>query len=94
MKLSGLFAALSAVLGASLIFPAQWLEKNIPILCLSRRLGFACPACGLTRGFCSMGHGGLLQAFHYNPLSPALYVGAWLFWAFLLFEWLRRRKSF
>jgi hypothetical protein len=32
--------------------------------------GFACPGCGLTRGFHALFHGDLLTALHFNALIP------------------------
>ncbi len=45
--------------------------------------GFACPGCGLTRGFHALFHGDIWQAISYNALIPIycfifLYAGAYL----------------
>lgn len=82
---------LSVILLASLFISPEWAEAHVPILCLSRRLGFFCPACGLTRGFLAMGHGEFKQALDYNILAPALYVAAWT-WAARLFQLLLSRR--
>jgi len=65
---------LSAVFLASFLVTPGWLEIHVPVLCLTRRLGFFCPACGLTRAFCALSHGHWTQACDYNPLSPPIYA--------------------
>ena len=78
---------LAAVFLASFILSPAWLEAHVPVLCLSRRLGFFCPACGLTRAVCAISHGELLAAYGYNPLSPALYGGLLIYWVKLLWDY-------
>jgi hypothetical protein len=41
-----------------------------PVCPLFALTGFACPGCGLTRGFHALFHGDLLAAMDYNVLSP------------------------
>jgi hypothetical protein len=82
-KLARILALGGAFLASFILSPA-WLEKNVPVLCLSRRLGFFCPACGLTRAFCAISHGDLLGAYTYNHLSPAVYVALALYLIYLL----------
>ena len=55
------------------------------MLCPFRALtGLPCPGCGMTRAFCSMGHGDLSGAFGYNALAPFVFAGALLLWAHAL----------
>ena len=70
---------LSAVLLVSMVWrPAD----DGPTLCPFRALtGLPCPGCGMTRGFCALGHGDLRGALDQNILSPALYVAAIVAWA-------------
>ena len=48
-----------------------------PVCPLYSMTGFACPGCGLTRGFHALFHGDVLAALDYNALLPgfALLVG-------------------
>ena len=46
-----------------------------PVCPLYSMTGFACPGCGLTRGFHALFHGDVLTALDYNALLP---VFAWL----------------
>ena len=41
--------------------------------------GFACPGCGMTRGFHALFHGDILTALDYNALIPLMFVffGYW-----------------
>ncbi|MFL6466817.1 MAG: DUF2752 domain-containing protein [Pyrinomonadaceae bacterium] len=41
-----------------------------PVCPLYRITGFACPGCGLTRGFHALFHGDILTALDYNALIP------------------------
>jgi Protein of unknown function (DUF2752) len=41
-----------------------------PLCPLYAFTGFACPGCGLTRGFHALFHGRLWQALHFNALIP------------------------
>lgn len=48
-------------------------------LCLFKRATLLpCPGCGLTRSFACISHGRLLDAAHYHPFGPLLYVWACL----------------
>ena len=42
----------------------------LPICPLYALTGFACPGCGLTRGFHALFHGDILTALHFNLLIP------------------------
>jgi hypothetical protein len=50
----------------------------LPVCPLYVLTGFACPGCGLTRGFHAFFHGDILTALHFNALLPV--------WA-LIFAW-------
>ena len=41
-----------------------------PVCPLYYLTGFACPGCGLTRGFHALFHGDVLTALHFNALIP------------------------
>jgi hypothetical protein len=49
----------------------------LPVCPLYSLTGFACPGCGLTRGFHALFHGDILTALDYNALLPlfALLIG-------------------
>jgi len=48
-----------------------------PVCPLYSLTGFACPGCGLTRGFHALFHGDLLTALDYNAMLPlfAVFIG-------------------
>ncbi|MCA1608701.1 MAG: DUF2752 domain-containing protein, partial [Acidobacteria bacterium] len=50
----------------------------LPACPLYRTTGFACPGCGLTRGFHALLHGDILTALDYNLLVP-LWAGMIVF---------------
>ena len=52
-----------------------------PICPLYSLTGYACPGCGLTRGFHALFHGDVLTALDYNALIPVF--GAFLGYLFL-----------
>ena len=84
------------VRGARLVLPltsavfalsAFWSPADLPgvVLCPFRAVtGLPCPGCGMTRAFCSMGHGDLAGAFGYNALAPFVFAAALLVWAHAL----------
>lgn len=45
-----------------------------PVCPLLSLTGFACPGCGLTRGFHALFHGDLMTALDYNALIPVFIV--------------------
>ena len=51
--------------------------RFFPVCPLYSLTGFACPGCGLTRGFHALFHGDILTALDYNVLLPvfALLIG-------------------
>ena len=66
---------------------AAWRVSELPgvVLCPFRAVtGLPCPGCGMTRAFCSIGHGELARAFGYNALAPFVFVAAMLVWAHAL----------
>lgn len=42
----------------------------LPVCPVYSLTGFACPGCGLTRGFHALFHGDVLTALHFNALIP------------------------
>lgn len=80
-KLERTLAAAGAsgmALGAGAIWyfdPAR--SGFLPVCPLYSMTGFACPGCGLTRGFHALLHGDVLTALDYNALLPffALLLG-------------------
>jgi hypothetical protein len=82
---------LPVYLAYMLAFPAgmAWVELRPPdagpSMCVFRAsTGIDCPGCGLTRGFRAMGRLDAASAFRYNPLGPALFLGALAYWVFTL----------
>lgn len=66
---------------------ALWSPSELPrvVLCPFRAVtGLPCPGCGMTRAFCSLGHGDLAGAFGYNALSPFVFAAALLIWTHAL----------
>ena len=66
---------------------ARWSPSQLPgvVLCPFRALtGLPCPGCGMTRAFCSIGHGEFARAFGYNALAPFVFLAALLLWAHAL----------
>ncbi len=64
-----------------------WRVSDLPgvALCPFRAVtGLPCPGCGMTRAFCSIGHGDLARAFGYNALAPFVFLAAMLVWAHAL----------
>lgn len=74
--------ALAATAGAASVAYFDPSTSNIfPVCPLYSLTGFACPGCGLTRGFHALFHGDVLTAFDYNTLIPVF--GAFLGYFFL-----------
>jgi hypothetical protein len=66
---------------------AVWSPKDLPgfVLCPFRAVtGLPCPGCGMTRAFCSIGHGDFAGAFGFNVLAPFVFLAALLLWAHAL----------
>lgn len=58
-------------------------HQFFPVCPLYLMTGFACPGCGLTRGFHALFHGDVLTALDYNALAPVwAVIGLWV-WASL-----------
>jgi hypothetical protein len=68
-----LLAGGSAVVAA--VDPAK--ASFLPVCPLFELTGFACPGCGLTRGFHALFHGDIMTALDFNALIPV--------WAVILF---------
>ena len=91
-----LWVGLTAILTISFM----WRPPDDPtfILCPFRALtGMPCPGCGMTRAFCALGHGELIKAVRFNPLSPFLYLAAivgWLAASISLLNWQRGQAFF
>lgn len=66
-----------------------------PVCPLFKLTGFACPGCGLTRGFHALFHGDVLTALGFNAMIP-LYVliFAYLFAAMFFIAFLGRSIQF
>jgi len=57
----------------------------IPVCPLLRLTGFACPGCGLTRGFHALFHGDIIPAIDFNLLVPLwAVVFGWIFISLIL----------
>ena len=57
-----------------------------PVCPLFKLTGFACPGCGLTRGFHALFHGEVLTALHFNALIPVwTVIFGYLFLSLVLF---------
>ncbi|MEO8648308.1 MAG: DUF2752 domain-containing protein [Acidobacteriota bacterium] len=54
-----------------------------PVCPLHSLTGFACPGCGLTRGFHALFHGDIATAIGFNALVPIVAVG--MIYVFILF---------
>jgi hypothetical protein len=72
---------------AVFVVSAMWSPSDLPgfTLCPLRALtGYPCPGCGMTRAFCSIGHGELARAIGYNALSPLVFLAVLGVWAHAL----------
>jgi hypothetical protein len=64
-----------------------------PILCPMRAMtGLDCPGCGLTRSFCALAHGRLIQSVEYHCLGPLFFAAMLAAIPLLVVEAIRRRK--
>ena len=67
--------AAAAVAAAAVGSTAVWYYNPsevhfFPVCPLYSLTGFACPGCGLTRGFHALFHGDIFTALHFNGLIP------------------------
>jgi hypothetical protein len=62
-----------------------------PVCPLYSLTGFACPGCGLTRGFHALFHGDVLGALDYNALLPAFALLIGFFFASMVLTAVRGR---
>jgi hypothetical protein len=65
----GLTAGIAGSAGVAFYDPAE--VHFFPVCPLYAITGFACPGCGLTRGFHALFHGDVLTALHFNALILA-----------------------
>jgi hypothetical protein len=68
-----LAAATVAALAGGSAFVAYFdpsASNFFPVCPLYELTGFACPGCGLTRGFHALFHGDMASALHFNALIP------------------------
>lgn len=87
VRLTPTIERLSAGVGASIIAGGSlitfWFDpvksSFLPVCPLFSLTGFACPGCGLTRGFHALFHGDIITAIDFNALIP--------FWA-AVFGWI------
>jgi hypothetical protein len=70
-RLSAAVGVIAMTGGASVVYafdPSQ--THFLPVCPLYALTGFACPGCGLTRGFHALFHGDVLTALDFNALIP------------------------
>jgi len=80
-----------ATVSASFLYAP--LVQHGPILCPFRLLtGLPCPSCGLTRSFCAMSHGHLVQALTEHWMGPALFAATALAVPIFALQALARRR--
>jgi len=63
----------TTILAISVLLPVASLQR-LPSLCPIHLAGFPCWGCGLSRGFCALGHGQWQAALGYNRLTPLVYA--------------------
>ena len=64
-------AALAISAGSAFVWYFNPTEVSIfPVCPLYKLTGFACPGCGLTRGFHALFHGDILTALDFNAMIP------------------------
>lgn len=61
---------LSGIFVISLI----WEPHGISLCLFHAVTGLECPGCGMTRAFCAISHGRIVEAFHLNLFSIPLYL--------------------
>src|SRR5215213_4807648 len=76
---AGAGAMITGAVGVGYFEPTK--AGFFPVCPLYSLTGFACPGCGLTRGFHALFHGDLVTALDYNALIPVF--GAFLGYLFL-----------
>jgi hypothetical protein len=86
---AGVAAASAAIAVGTYFDPAQ--SNFFPVCPLYSLTGFACPGCGLTRGFHALFHGDLLKALDFNALVPLWAVVFGYVWVSLLLLAVRGR---
>lgn len=76
-------AAIAAGSGAIAYFDPS-VANFLPVCPLYTLTGFACPGCGLTRGFHALFHGDILTALDFNALIPVWVVIFGYLWISLM----------
>ena len=51
-----------------------WQPHGVSLCLFHTVTGFECPGCGMTRAFCAISHGQIVEAIHFNLFSIPLYV--------------------
>jgi hypothetical protein len=64
----GVFAMGAGAAAVWYFDPSQ--TNFFPVCPLYKLTGFACPGCGMTRGFHALAHGDIATALHFNALIP------------------------
>lgn len=78
-------AATMAVGGFAVAYFDPSKSAFFPVCPLLRFTGFACPGCGLTRGFHALFHGDIVPALDFNLLVPVwAVVFGWIFVSLIL----------
>ncbi len=73
-------------IGATMVYLFDPAKSNfLPVCPLFSLTGFACPGCGLTRGFHSLFHGDIIPAIDFNALIPVwAVIFSWVFFSLAL----------
>lgn len=83
--LAGLGAAVMGISSLLVTYFDPSKSNLFPVCPLFALTGFACPGCGLTRGFHSLFHGDIISAIDFNALIPLwAVIFAWVFVSLLL----------
>ena len=83
LAVAGILAATTGAFAVGYFNPAT--AGFFPVCPLYATTGFACPGCGLTRGFHALFHGDVLTALDYNAMLPVyLFVFGYLFVSLVL----------
>ncbi len=82
----------AVILGAAMVtYFNPSTVKFFPVCPLLSLTGFACPGCGLTRGFHALFHGDITTALDYNALIPLFAVVLGFFFISMLLVAVRGR---
>ena len=76
IRIAAGFGAAAMAAGAAMVYYVDPSKPNfLPVCPLFTMTGYACPGCGMTRGFHALFHGDIISAIDFNALIP--------FWALL-----------